>query len=255
MRTLVGDAGQRVQGFLARIGLTRSYVCLNAFIYALHPSSFWKGREILRDPEHLGWRNKLFDKMKGSNLQAIVAFGAQAQDAVDLWEGKGTLPVLEVPHPSNPESQKLLDAWRQAVVRLREIVTPDPEADPSLPNYRSQFREEDYSRIPSGDLRFGVPDWFGDDAWGRAATPRHNNSVSRPIPDDGHTLKWIAPMTTEFAIPRLAAAPSQVGPSIAARYALEGRVVTMDASSSVLERGIVYVDGDSIAAVTPTGAA
>jgi hypothetical protein len=92
MRTLVGDAGQRVQGFLARIGLTHSYVCLNAFIYALHPSSFWEGREILRDPEHLGWRNELFDKMKGPNLQAIVAFGAQAQDAVDLWEGKGTCP-------------------------------------------------------------------------------------------------------------------------------------------------------------------
>jgi 5-methylthioadenosine/S-adenosylhomocysteine deaminase len=255
MRTLVGDAGQRVQGFLAKIGLTRSYICLNAFIYALHPSSFWEGREILRDPEHLEWRNELFDKVKGPNLQAIVAFGAQAQDAVDLWDGKDTLPVLEVPHPSSRDPQKLLDAWRQAVVRLREIVTPDPEADPSPPNYGSQFREEDYSRIPPGNLPFGVPDWFGDDAWGRAATPRHNNSVSRPSPDDGHTLTWIAPMTTEFAITSLAAPPSPVGPSVAARYALEGRVVTMDASSTVLERGIVYVDGDSIAAVTPTGAA
>jgi Uracil DNA glycosylase superfamily len=134
LRTLVGDAGQRVQGFLARIGLTRSYICLNAFIYALHPSSFWEGREILRDPELLGWRNELFDKVKGQNLQAIVAFGAQAQDAVDLWDGKGTLPVLEVPHPSNPDTQNLLVAWRQAVVRLREIVTPDPDADPLPPN-------------------------------------------------------------------------------------------------------------------------
>src|SRR3546814_5425281 len=30
-RTLVGDAGQRVQGFLAKLGLTRSYLLLNAF--------------------------------------------------------------------------------------------------------------------------------------------------------------------------------------------------------------------------------
>ena len=37
-RTLVGDAGQRVQGFLTKLGLTRSYVCLNAFSYALFPS-------------------------------------------------------------------------------------------------------------------------------------------------------------------------------------------------------------------------
>ena len=37
-RTLVGDAGQRVQGFLAKLGLTHSYLCVNAFPYALHPS-------------------------------------------------------------------------------------------------------------------------------------------------------------------------------------------------------------------------
>ena len=248
MRTLVGDAGQRVQGFLAKIGLIHSYICLNAFVYALHPSSFWEGREILRDPEHLEWRNELFDKVKGPNLQAVVAFGAQAQDAVVLWEGKGNLPVFEVPHPSSRDPERLLDAWREAVVRLRDIVTPDPEADPSPPNYGSQFREEDYSRVPLADLPFGVPDWFGDDSWGRAATPRHNNSVSRPSPDDGHTLIWVAPETTERAITRLA------GPSTSARYALEGRIVTMDASFTVLERGTVYVEGDSVAAVVPTGA-
>jgi 5-methylthioadenosine/S-adenosylhomocysteine deaminase len=256
MRTLVGDAGQRVQGFLAKIGLTHSYVCLNAFVYALHPSSFWEGREILRDPEHLTWRNELFDVVKGAdptNLQAIVAFGLQAQEAVELWEGKGNLPVFEVPHPSSRDPRKLLDAWREAVVGLRDIVTPDPETDPAPPNYGSLLREEDYSRVPHRDLPFGVPDWFGDDSWGRAATPRHNNSVSRPIPDDGHTLIWVSPKTTEVRIANLVGPPSPVGPTSAVRYALEGRVVTMDASSTVLERGTVYVDADSVAAVRPTG--
>ena len=37
-RSLVGNAGQRVQGLLAKLGLTRSYVCLNAWAYAVHPS-------------------------------------------------------------------------------------------------------------------------------------------------------------------------------------------------------------------------
>src|SRR6187431_1470441 len=36
-RTLVGDAGQRVQGFLEKVGLTRSYVLVNAFPVAVHP--------------------------------------------------------------------------------------------------------------------------------------------------------------------------------------------------------------------------
>ncbi len=53
--------------------------------------------------------------------------------------------------------------------------------------------EDNYARIPLRDLTFGVPEWLGDDSWGRKANPRHNNSVRRPQPDDGHTLIWIAP--------------------------------------------------------------
>jgi uracil-DNA glycosylase len=193
MRTLVGDAGQRVQGLLTKIGLTRSYVCLNAFVYALHPSSFSEGRKILRDQKQLDWRNELFDKVKGPNLQAIIAFGAQAQDAVGLWGGEAGLPVFKVPHPSSRDPQKLLDAWRDAVTKLRAIVTPDPDGNPTVANYGNTFREGDYSRIPLRDLPFGVPEFLGDDSWGRKAIPRHNNSVRRPRPDDEHTLIWIAP--------------------------------------------------------------
>jgi hypothetical protein len=180
-----------VQGFLAKIGLSRSYLCLNAFAYALHPSSFWEGPEILRDADQLSWRNELFDAAKGPDLRAVIAFGFQAQEAVKLWEGKDNLRVFEVPHPSSREPDKLLDAYRDAVTRLREIVPSD--GGPVAPNYADVFREGDYMRIPPRDLPFGVPSWLGDDAWGRRATPRHNNSVERPSPDDGHTLIWIAP--------------------------------------------------------------
>jgi hypothetical protein len=192
-RTLVGDAGQRVQGFLAKIGLTRSYLCLNAFAYALHPSSFWEGPEILRNADQLAWRNELFEMAKGPELRAVIAFGLQAQIAVDLWEGKGSLRVFELPHPSSRNPGQLLDAWRAAVTELREIVPADPDGEPVAPNYDNTFSEEDYARVPPRDLPFGVPAWLGDDSWGREATPRHNNSVSRPEPDDGHTLIWIAP--------------------------------------------------------------
>src|SRR5436309_15828919 len=34
-RILVGDAGQRVQGFLQKLGLTRSYVMVNAILYSI----------------------------------------------------------------------------------------------------------------------------------------------------------------------------------------------------------------------------
>jgi hypothetical protein len=196
-RTLVGDAGQRVQGFLTKIGLTRSYVCVNAFAYALFPSaaSTAVAKTILKDPAHRQWRSDLFGGVVGPALQAIIAFGAQARTAVDLWAPAPAVPVIKVPHPSSHDEQALLDAWRLAIPQLRAIVTPDADGSTSGANYGAVFAEEDYARIPPRDLPFGVPPWLGDDAWGRAATPKHNNAVSRPSHDDRHTLIWIAPVS------------------------------------------------------------
>lgn len=192
-RTLVGDAGQRVQGFLTKLGLTRSYLCLNAHLFALHPSASRKGSLALKDPDIMSWRNELYDAAKGAQVQAILAFGDQSQQAVDLWSGKGSTPVFKVPHPSSRDLKKLQDEWRAAVVTLRTIVTPDADGDVTVANYGAKFAETDYTRIPKRDLPFGVPEWIGDDSWGRSARPKHFNCVSRPSPDDAHTLIWKAP--------------------------------------------------------------
>jgi uracil-DNA glycosylase len=194
-RSLVGDAGQRVQGFLAKLGLTRSYVCLNAFVYALHPSKSYKAQPLLREPQHVKWRNRLFQMVLGPDLQAIVAFGRNAQVAIDEWQPGPNVPVFNVYHPSYRNQARLLDSWHSAIAALRAAVTPDPDGDQTAPNYASRFRESDYAAIPKYDLPFGFPELFGDDAWGRAARPRHNNAVRRPSPDDAHTLRWIAPDT------------------------------------------------------------
>jgi Uracil DNA glycosylase superfamily len=192
-RTLVGDAGQRVQGVLTKLGLDRSYLCLNAHAYALHPGKGSQGLKVLNDPAIKSWRNELYNAAKGKKLQAVIAFGDQAQQAVALWDGKGNLPVWNVPHPSSRDPKKLLDAWRAAVSELRGIVTPDAAGDPNTATYGDEFLGTDYARIPSHDLPFGVPAWIGDDTWGRTGKPKHFNCVSRPSPDDEHTLIWIAP--------------------------------------------------------------
>ncbi|MGC5165852.1 hypothetical protein [Luteimicrobium sp. DT211] len=198
-RTLVGDAGQRVQGFLTKLGLTSSYVCVNAYAYALLPS---KADDALTDvlplPEQVAWRATLLDLITGPQLQAVVAFGGQAQAALDLWADlPAGVHVERVPHPSSRSASALLTAWHAAIPRLRGIVTPDPDPDGAagvaLPNYGTSFRESDYAPIPRGDLPFGVPAFLGDDAWGRKATPRHNNGVSRPSRDLLHTIEWVAP--------------------------------------------------------------
>lgn len=192
-RTLVGDAGQRVQGFLARIGLTRSYLCLNAFSYALFPSQAGQGDAILDEPAQLAWRNKLFDRAHRPAVQAVIAFGVQARKAIDLWPGKGNTPVIVLPHPSSHDEDELLRRWRAAVTQLRGLVTADADADTGLPNYGRSFRESDYVAIPRRDLPYGAPDFMGNDAWGRAQQPQRRSSVKRPQPDDRHTLIWTAP--------------------------------------------------------------
>ena len=190
-RTLVGDAGQRVQGFLTKVGLTHSYLLVNAFAYALLPSRAQHATPILSEPAHRQWRDTLFGKVVGPDLQAVVAFGAQARAAVDLWQGRPDIPVLEVPHPSSRDPKKLLDEWRDAIDALRGLITPDGNVTAS--NYATTFAEEDYAAIPRRDLPFGLPAWVGDDAWGRTARPRHTNSVERLKADLMHTLVWHAP--------------------------------------------------------------
>jgi uracil-DNA glycosylase len=192
-RTLVGDAGQRVQGFLTKLGLTRSYVLVNAFAYALIPSRAQQATPMLAEPAQQSWRNTLLDRVTGPSLQAVVAFGTQAHRAIDLWPNSTGVPVVKVPHPSSRDTVALIAAWRAAVEQLRGVITPDPDGDPTTPNYDLKLVERDYARIPPRDLPFGVPSWLGDDAWGRTAKPRHNNSVERPQSDLLHTLVWRAP--------------------------------------------------------------
>lgn len=195
-RSLVGNAGQRVQGFLNKVGLTKSYVCVNGFAYALFPGKLSQGMKLLSQPDLLAWRNQLFKMLKKPKLQAIVAFGDVAKKAVQLWDGKGKVPVFETFHPSYHNNgaegeMKMLADWNRVVTALRTIVTPDDGAPVSLPLYGAKFKEEDYAAIPRIDLPFGVPDWFGDDKWFRKSGKM--NSVSRPSPDDRHTLTWKAP--------------------------------------------------------------
>jgi uracil-DNA glycosylase len=192
-RTLVGDAGQRVQGFLAKLGLTRSYLCVNAFPYALHPSFGGAADELLAEPAGQAWRHELYDAVKPSSLEAVVLFGRNAQNAFDLWPGKPSVHAERVPHPSSRDAAALVQQWKAAVTRLRGVVTADPDGAATGPNYGSSFRESDYAPIPRRDLPFGVPPFLGDDHAGRTGHPRRNDSVKRPVPDDGHTLIWTAP--------------------------------------------------------------
>lgn len=197
-RTLVGDAGQRVQGFLGKLGLTRSYVLVNAFPVAVHPGKVSKAKPLLSDPDQLAWRNRFYDLVTGPQLEAIVAFGGNAHLALDLWDSKPEVATFKISHPSNHSTTQLLSQWRTALPDLRGVVTPDTDGSSTGPNYGSTFQESDYAPIPAADLPFGLPPWVGDDAWGRRSSPRHHNCVERMNEDPEHRLVWRAPTPQEL---------------------------------------------------------
>src|SRR5262245_56539770 len=52
-RILVGEAGRRLQGFLAKLGITRSYVLINTFLYSVYGSVSTAAR---KNPDLIAYR-------------------------------------------------------------------------------------------------------------------------------------------------------------------------------------------------------
>jgi hypothetical protein len=203
-RTLIGDSGQKTQGLLAKLGLTRSYVLVNAFAVALHPSQKTKGLQVLQTNAAIkASRHALYNGLLARGaLQAILAFGDVAHQAYDLWVASNpavkAVPVFKLPHPAAVDrtgsgDDSALKAWKKAVTTLLGIVTPDPDGNATGPNYGAYVTEIDYARIPRWDFPAVTPAYVGDDSWGRAANPRHNNCCERPSPDDGLSLLLTPP--------------------------------------------------------------
>lgn len=203
-RTLIGDSGQKTQGFLAKLGLTRSYVLVNAFSVAMRPSAKSKGLKVLQTNQAIMTaRHALYDSLlAGGAVQAIVAFGEVAHRAFDIWKqaspAVSAVPVFRVAHPAAVDREgsgddAALKGWAAAVKKLRAIVTPDPDGDAAGLNFGKYFTEIDYVRIPRWDFPKMTPAYVGDDSWGRSATPRHNNCCRRPSPDDSVSLVLTPP--------------------------------------------------------------
>lgn len=125
-RCLVGEAGQRVQGFLWKLGLERSYVMVNAFLYSVY------GQPPRQQVEQLlqataryrkRWLDALLD---GTDVKAVVAFGDIAEQAFLRWRrnasGKRFKGHFEpLTHPTMPD----------ATARPRQRRLPGGDAAPA----------------------------------------------------------------------------------------------------------------------------
>src|SRR5215813_189762 len=83
-RILVGEAGRRLQGFLAKLGITRSYVLINAFLYSVYGSVPVAAR---KHPGLIAYRHRWLDALFiGQQIEAVVTLGALAAEAWELWK-------------------------------------------------------------------------------------------------------------------------------------------------------------------------
>jgi uracil-DNA glycosylase len=182
-RILVGTAGQRVQGFLAKLGIDRSYVMINAFLYSVYGQG--GGNRHKKNPAITAYRHRWLEAlMAPERIDAVVAFGTLADAAWKTWttspagEASGELAYVHAKHPTWPESsskgdrvryresmERMLGAWNEALERLRPAVAHPDRPGPFEP-YGPSLRADETPAIPSADLPAGLPAWMrGGKEW------------------------------------------------------------------------------------------
>jgi uracil-DNA glycosylase len=185
-RTLVGDAGQRLQGYLTKLGLTRSYVIVNSVLYSIFGQFDDGMRAFMNRPAVSAWRNQLFDALVTPNTEAILAFGNAAQHAVAKWPGSAPFKqqdrIFKLMHPTARPASAVRTNWSGKLAAIGAKVAPDPDGQRDLSAYTgATFKDTDLTRIPMRDLPFGSPAWMG------AGDMAQRVPRSGTLPDDAKT--------------------------------------------------------------------
>src|SRR4029079_18161047 len=77
---LAGEAGRRVQGFVEKLGFTKSYLMINAFVYGIYNQGM--AMPHLNDPDIRAYRHKWLEAACApGKIEAVVTFGNAAFDA------------------------------------------------------------------------------------------------------------------------------------------------------------------------------
>jgi hypothetical protein len=160
-RAFVGASGQRVQKLLGKIGITRSYVIFNTFLFSVFGQFDTELRAVSLEREILDYRNQCLDRTRAENpLQAVIAFGAAPRHAFENWAGGQGLPVFFLTHPAADDGVVLAN-WNSQLGAMAAAITPDLDGAANTAPYGTAFTVADIAPIPAFDLPFGIPDWHG----------------------------------------------------------------------------------------------
>src|SRR5262245_18490873 len=180
-RVLVGEAGRRLEGFLAKLGVTTSYAVVNTFLYSVYGSVKAATR---RDPRLIAYRNRWLDALLvGTNVEAALSMGTAADEAWQAWKatpaGAASGVVhASITHPTQPEgaskgdkvklaaaTKKLLENWNGGLQTLAPAVAHPDTYRPLVP-YGKAWADGDRLPIPEADFPAGLPAWMHvQDGW------------------------------------------------------------------------------------------
>ena len=179
-RILVGEAGHRIQGFLAKLGIDRSYVMVNTFLYSVYGQG--GGNKHQNDPAIIQYRNRWLDTLiPGTKVEAVVALGMLAEGAWQAWKATptgaaSTVGFAKITHPTQPESSSkgdkakyaaavkaMLANWNTGLQTLKPFVKHPDTARP-LVLYGETIQPGDLADISEADLPAGSPPWMCGDA-------------------------------------------------------------------------------------------
>ncbi len=200
-RVLVGEAGRRLQGFLAKLGITASYVIVNTFLYSVY-GTVKSATE--QDSRLAAYRNSWLDALlTGSKVEGVVALGTAADAAWNMWKQTPTgknfnVSYVHITHPTQPESSSkndkvklaaatkaLLQNWNKGLQTLSPAIK-HPDVRTPLVLYGDTWVQNDRPPIPEGDMPAGLPFWMHEqDGWAQrvgkdAAAKRRNITLTVP---------------------------------------------------------------------------
>lgn len=180
-RILVGEAGQRVQGLLAKIGIDTAYVMVNVYLYSVFGQA--AGNRHVADEAITAYRNRWLDALLvGTDVTAVLALGDLAAKAYAAWaptrpDTASALHLAAIRHPTYAEGSARasgkplaettaaqLANWNAHLDSLAAHVQPEGPTD--LTPYAATWAPADLVGIPESDLPPGAPAWWrGVDAW------------------------------------------------------------------------------------------
>jgi uracil-DNA glycosylase len=203
-RSFTGGTGARMQHLLRHLGLDRSYLFLNSFIYPIFGQYTNDLRPLAQDPRSpiAVHRNRVFDKaIVDGDVRLVIAVGTAAKESVASWvkahggsaqpgqlheASLGNIParvrVVGVVHPgsaSGGSTAPIKADFARAIARIRDWIDDDPgwlPVDPGMARDLVGAFPYSSAAIPYRDFPFGLSPRLG-----RGATSSNRSDDQRAI--------------------------------------------------------------------------